>query len=81
MQTEALNDYTDDPRMLHSIPLSDGLMPSAIQQLAQLGTWGQHTVNVDKKLKHLLGEPTLPKPMMATVPMATPKPTTGEDPS
>ena len=33
---------------------------------------------INKELKHLLGEPTFPKPMMVTVPMVTPKPNAGE---
>ena len=60
VQKETFNNYIDYQSMLHSIPLSDGHMPCAIQQLAQLGTWGAHSGNINRELKHWLGEPTLP---------------------
>ena len=59
------------------MPLNDGWIPRSIQ-LAQLGTWGGDTGNINRELKHWLGEPTFPKPMMVTVPRVTPKPKTGE---
>ena len=64
--------------MLYKVPLNDGWIPRTIQQLVQLGTWGANPGNINKELKHWLGAPTFPKPMMVTVPMATPKPKTGD---
>ena len=78
VQQEAFNNYNDYQRMLYKIPINDGWIPRSIQQLAQLGTWGANPGNINRELKHWLGEPTLPKAMMVTVPMVTPKPTTGE---
>lgn len=78
VQQEAFNNYNDYQRMLYKIPLNDGWIPRSIQQLAQLGTWGGNPGNINRELKHWLGEPTFPKPMMVTVPMVTPKPKTGE---
>ena len=75
VHTEALNNYNDFMRMLHRIPLSEGWMPSAIRRFAQLGTWGAHPGNVNRELKHWLGEPTLPAAMMVTMPMVIPKQT------
>ena len=78
VQQEAFNNYNDYQRMLYKVPLNDGWIPRSIQQLAQLGTWGGNPGNINRELKHWLGEPTFPKPMMVTVPMVTPKPKTGE---
>ena len=78
VQQEALNTISDYQRMLYKVPLNDGWIPRSIQQLAQLGTWGGNPGNINRKLKHLLGEPTFPKPMIVTVPMVTPKQKTGE---
>ena len=78
MQQEAFNNYTDYQRMLYKVPLNDGWIPRSIHDLAQLGTWGGNPGNINRELKHWLGEPTLPKPMVITVPMITPKPKTGE---
>ena len=78
VQQEAFNNYNDYQRMLYKVPLNEGWIPRSIQQLAQLGTWGGNPGNINRELKHLLGEPTFPKPMMVTVPMVTPKPKTCE---
>ena len=78
VQKEALNNHSDYQRMLNRIPLSEDHMPSSMQQLAQLGTWGAHPGNVNRELKHWLGEPTMPKAKMVTVPLAIQKPKTGE---
>ena len=78
VQQEAYNNYMDYQRMLYKIPLNDGWIPRSIHDLAQLGTWGGNPGNINRELKHWLGEPTLPKPMFITVPMITPKPKTGE---
>ena len=59
--------------MLYKIHLNDGWIPRSIHDLAQLGTWGGNPGNINRELKHWLGEPTLPKAMMATVPMVIPK--------
>ena len=77
VQQEALNNYNDYIRMLYKIHLNDGWIPRSIQHLAQLGTWGGNPGNINRELKHWLGEPTFPKPMMITVPLLTPKPKTG----
>ena len=79
VQQEAFNNYMDYQRMLYNVPLNDGWIPRSIHDLAQLGTWGGNPGNINRELKHWLGEPTLPKPMVVTVPMITPKPKTGED--
>ena len=78
VQQEAMNSHNDYQRMLFKIPLSDGWIPRSIQYLAQLGTWGANPGNINRELKHWLGEPTFPKPLMITVPLVTPKPKTGE---
>ena len=78
VQTEAIINFNDYQRMLHRIPLSEDWMPIAMHRLAQMGTWGAHPGNINRELKHWLGEPTLPKAMMVSVPMVTPKPTSGE---
>ena len=78
VQQEAFNNYMDYQRMLYKIPLNDGWIPRSIHDLAQLGTWGGNPGNINRELKHWLGEPTLPKPMVVTVPMIIPKPKTGE---
>ena len=78
VQQEAFNNYKDYQRMLYKIGLNEGWIPSSLKELSQLGTWGGNTGNINRELKHLLGEPTFPKPMMVTVPMVTPKPKTGE---
>ena len=59
--------------MLHNIHVSDVWMSRAIHEFAKLGTWGEHTGNINRELKHWLGEPTLPKAMMVTVPTVIPK--------
>ena len=74
VQQEAMNSHNDYQRMLFKIPLSDGWIPRSIQYLAQLGTWGANPGNINRELKHWLGEPTFPKPLMITVPLAIPKP-------
>ena len=71
VQKEAYNNYSHYQKMLHSIPLNDGWMPPAIRLLAQLGAWGEHSGSITRELKHWLGEPILPKAMMATVPMVS----------
>ena len=73
VQNEAHNNYFDYQRMLQSITLNDGWMSRAIHQLAQLGTRGEHNGNINRELKHWLGEPALPQAMMATVTMVIPK--------
>ena len=70
--------HGDYQRMLYKIPLNDGWIPRSIHDLAQLGTWGGNPGNINRELKHWLGEPTLQKPMVITVQMITPKPKTGE---
>ena len=75
---EAYNNYFDYQRMLHNTHLNEGWMPISIHELAKLGTWGEHPGNINGELKHWLGEPTLPKAMMVTVPMVIPK---GPNPS
>ena len=78
VQQEAFNNYKDYQRMLYTIPLTDGWIPRSIHQLAQFGSWGGNPGNINRDLKHWLGEPTFPKPMMVTVPMVVPKPKTGD---
>ena len=78
LQKEAHNNRVDYQRMLWKMHLSEGRMPRSIMELAKLGTWGEHPGNINRELKHWLGEPTLPKPMVITVPMITPKQKTGE---
>ena len=78
VQKEALNNHSDYQRMLNIIPPNENHMPSSMQQFAQLGTRGAHPGNVNKELKHWLGEPTMPKAMTVAVPLATQKPKTGE---
>jgi hypothetical protein len=78
VQQEAFNSYMDYQRMLYKVHLNDGWIPRSIHDLAQLGSWGDNPGNINRDLKHWLGEPTLPKPMVITVPMTTPKPKTGE---
>ena len=78
VQQEAFNNYMDYQRMLYKIHLNDGWIPRSIHDFAQLGTWGDNPGNINRELKHWIGEPTFPKPMIVTVPMVTPKPKTGE---
>ena len=78
VQQEAYNNYMDSHRMLYRIPVSDGWIPKSIHDLAQFGTWGGNPGNIIRELKHWLGEPILPTPMVITVPMIIPKPRTGE---
>ena len=78
VQQEAFNNYMDYQRMLYKVHLNDGWIPRSIQHLAQLGTWGANPSNINRELKHWLGEQTFPKPLMITAPLVTPKPKTGE---
>ena len=78
LQKEAHNNHVDYQRMLWKMHLSEGWMPRSIMEFAKLGTWGEHPGNTNRELKHWLGEPTLPKATMVTVPMVIPK---GPDPS
>ena len=78
VQKEALRNYKDYQRMLGKIGLNEDWMPNCLQHLAQLGTWGAHPGNINRELKVWLGEPTLPSPMKVTVPMVSPKPTSGQ---
>ena len=74
VQKEAHNSHNDYQRVLGKFPLNEDHMPTSIQQLAQLGQWGTHTGNVNRELKHWLGEPTVPKAKLVTVPLVVQKP-------
>ena len=63
VQQEAFNNYMDYQRMLYKVPLNDDRIPRTIHDLARLGTWGDNPGNINRELKHWLGEPTLPKPI------------------
>ena len=56
VQQKAFNNYMDYQRMLYKVPLNDGWIPRSIQDLAQLGTWGGNPGNINRELKHWLGE-------------------------
>ena len=78
VQREALRSHNDFQRTLGRIPLSEDYMPNSLLKVAQLGHWEIHPGNVNRDLKHWLGESVIPDAHVTTVPMASTKLTSAE---
>ena len=70
----ASKSYEDQCALLDNLGLSSQLASSPLRQLAGLGSSGRNKNNITKELKLWLGEPNIPRPLVASAHILVAKP-------